>query len=94
MFVPLFDSDQISLFVCDNDVDILYSHTLSSQLWANEMDGSCKFCKFYKFYKSFLQVKGLESTLVVFSHDVWDEVINKAVRWSDVFQVRKTISST
>ena len=91
MFVPLFDSDQISLFVCDNDVDILYIHTFSSQLWANEMDGSCKFCKFYK---SFLQVKGLESTLVVFSHDVWDEVINKAVRWSDVLQVHKTISST
>ena len=94
MFVPLFDSDQISLFDCDNYVDILNIHTLSSQLWANEMDGSCKFCKFYKFDKSFLQVKGLESTLVVFSHDVWDEVINKAVRWSDVFQVRKTISST
>ena len=91
MFVPLFDSDQISLFDCDNYVDILNIHTLSSQLWANEMDGSCKVCKFYK---SFLQVKGLESTLVVFSHDVWDEVINKAVRWSDVFQVHKTISST
>ena len=94
MFVPLFDSDQISLFDCDNYVDILNIHTLSSQLWANEMDGSCKFCKIYKFYKSFLQVKGLESTLVVFSHDVWDEVINKAVRWSDVLQVHKTISST
>ena len=32
-------------------------------------------------FACFNQVKGVENVLVVFSHDVWDESINEAVRW-------------
>ena len=31
--------------------------------------------------KTFSKVKGVENVLVVFSHDIWDEVINEAIRW-------------
>ena len=30
--------------------------------------------------KTFSKVKGVENVLVVFSHDVWDEAINEAIR--------------
>ena len=32
-------------------------------------------------FDGFNKVKGVENVLVVFSHDVWDELINEAVRW-------------
>ena len=49
-------------------------------IWLNSYLLNPKQPKIASRVKTFSKVKGVENVLVVFSHDVWDEAINEAIR--------------